>query len=108
VLRSTSHLPLSWREHATLDWSWAFALTGLDGDRTRFQFRSRWTTSPWWLTAGGWLGLVPADSYMSRAMLRGVRARAEATARDRRGAVVLPAPRPAAEALVAATVDVGR
>jgi len=78
VLHSNSHLPLSWRDHARLDWSWAFVLRPLeDGRSTRFHFRSRWTTSPWWLTAGGWLGIVPADFVMSRDMLRGVKQRAE-------------------------------
>ncbi|MGH8835083.1 MAG: SRPBCC family protein [Actinomycetes bacterium] len=81
VLHSTSHLPLSWRARAELDWSWAFVLTAMDGgQRTRFLFRSRWTTAPWWLTLGGWLGLVPADFVMSRDMLRGVKNRAEALA----------------------------
>ncbi len=78
VLRSNSHLPLSWRDRATLDWTWTFALTPVDhGDRTRFHFRSRWVTEPWWFTLGGWLAVVPADFVMSRDMLRGVRARAE-------------------------------
>jgi hypothetical protein len=84
VLHSTSHLPLSWRDRAELHWSWAFLLTPLqDGQCTRFHFRSRWKTAPWWFTAGGWLGIVPADFYMSRGMLRGVRQRAEATGRER-------------------------
>jgi hypothetical protein len=78
VLHSNSHLPKSWRSHATLDWSWAFVLTPLDeGQRTRFHFRSRWTTGPWWFTLGGRLGIVPADFIMSRDMLRGVKQRAE-------------------------------
>jgi hypothetical protein len=78
VLRSTSHLPMSWRDRATLDWTWSFSLRPLGaGDATRFHFRSRWVTDPWWLTAGGWLGLVPADFVMSRDMLRGVKQRAE-------------------------------
>jgi hypothetical protein len=85
VLHSTSHLPLSWRDRAELDWSWAFVLTPLDcGHRTRYHFRSRWTTAPWWLTATGWAAIVPADFYMSRGMLRGVRQRAEETAALRR------------------------
>ena len=80
VLRSDSHLPLSWRERARLDWTWAFVLTPLDGgSRTRFHFRSRWVTEPWWLTLGGWLAVVPADFVMSRDLLRGVKARAELT-----------------------------
>jgi hypothetical protein len=82
VLRSNSHLPMSWRSRATLDWTWTFVLSPLDGgDRTRFHFRSRWTTSPWWLTLGGLLAIVPADFVMARDMMRGVRDRA---GRDRR------------------------
>jgi hypothetical protein len=78
VMHSNSHLPMSWRAHATLDWSWAFVLTPFDqGRRTRFHFRSRWTTSPWWLTLGGWVGIVPADFIMSKDMLRGVKQRVE-------------------------------
>jgi hypothetical protein len=83
VLHSTSHLPASWRERraAELDWSWSFVLLPLDGGRrTRFLFRSRWVTAPWWLTVGGWLAIVPADFVMSRDMLRGVKSRAEAAA----------------------------
>jgi hypothetical protein len=80
VLRSNSHLPRSWRDHARLDWTWTFVLTPLDrGRRTRFHFRSRMVTDPWWLTLGGRLAIVPADFVMSRDMLRGVRARAERT-----------------------------
>ena len=78
VLRSNSHLPMSWRERATLDWTWAFVLTPEDdGRRTRFHFRSRWVTEPWWWTTAGWLAIVPANFVMSRDMLRGVRQRAE-------------------------------
>lgn len=100
VLHSTSHLPMSWRERAHLDWSWAFVLLPLDrGRQTRFLFRSRWTTSPWWLTLGGWLAVVPADFVMARDMLHGVRQRAEDLARERGRAgpatQTLSAPRPA-------------
>jgi hypothetical protein len=85
VLRSTSHLPARWRrEHrASLDWSWAFVLQPVDdGQHTRFTFRSRWRTAPWWLTLAGWLAVVPADFVMSRQMLRGVRARVEQAERS--------------------------
>ena len=78
VLRSNSHLPMSWRDRATLDWTWAFVLTPVDGGRrTRDHFRSRWVTEPWWFTLGGWLGIVPADFLMSRDHLKGVKDRAE-------------------------------
>jgi len=78
VLRSNSHLPMSWRDRATLDWTWTFVLTPVDGgQRTRYHFRSRWVTSPWWFTLSGWLGIVPADFVMSRDHLRGVKRRAE-------------------------------
>jgi hypothetical protein len=81
ALHSTSHLPLSWRDKASLDWSWAFVLIPLDqGRRTRFLFRSRWVTAPWWFTLAGWLGIVPADFLMSHDMLEGVKLRAEALA----------------------------
>jgi hypothetical protein len=91
VLHSTTHLPKRWREKAALDWSWAFVLSPVDGGaHTRFVFRSRWTTAPWWLTVGGRVGVVPADFVMSRAMLRGVKTRAEALHRSRPGRVAAP------------------
>ena len=80
VLHSTTHLPASWRDQhkAALDWSWAFVLTPLEGGlRSRFHFRSRWTSVPWWLTLGCRLLIVPADFIMSRDMLHGVKSRAE-------------------------------
>lgn len=84
VLRSNSHLPMSWRERATLDWTWAFVLTPVDdGRRTRYHFRSRWVTEPWWFSAVGLLGVVPADFVMARDHLRGIKSRAESLARAR-------------------------
>ena len=80
VLHSTSHVPESWRTKygASLDWSWTFSLTPLgEGRRTRFLFRSRWMTKPWWFTLFGWLIVVPADFVMSRDMLHGVKERVE-------------------------------
>jgi hypothetical protein len=78
VLRSNSHLPMSWRERATLDWTWTFVLTPVDGGRrTRYHFRSRWLTAPRWWTLIGWLGVMPADFVMGRDHLRGVKQRAE-------------------------------
>lgn len=82
VLRSNSHLPMSWRRRAALDWSWAFTMRTLEDGRTRYHFRSRWVTEPWWFTVGGTLGIVPADFLMSRDHLRGVKRRSEGLARD--------------------------
>jgi hypothetical protein len=45
--------PIVVTNHA-LDWSWALVLLPLeDGPRTRFLFRSRWVTSPWWFRLAG-------------------------------------------------------
>jgi hypothetical protein len=79
VLHSRSHLPPDFRDRfgASIDWSWVFVLTPLEGGRTRFHFRSRARLSPCWLAAAYWLVLVPADHVMAGQMLRGVRRRAE-------------------------------
>jgi hypothetical protein len=81
VLHSTEHLPPGWAERfgAGIDWSWAFVLEPVDGGRTRFLFRTRARLRPWWVRAVYLVVGVPADFVMSRQMLRGVRARAEAT-----------------------------
>ena len=79
VLRSTSHLPLSWRRRgiATVDWTWSFVLVPVPGG-TRLVFRWRAHTWPWWLTLGAHAFLLPADFVMSRDMLRGIVARVAA------------------------------
>lgn len=80
LLRSTTHLPLSWRRRgiADLEWTWAFVLRPLDGGtRTRFLFRWRARTRPWWLSILSHALIVPADLLMSGDMLRGIRHRAE-------------------------------
>ena len=53
-------------------------LRDLGAGRTRFLFRTRATASPWWVEALYVGAVVPADFVMSRQMLRGVKARAEA------------------------------
>ena len=78
VLRSTSHLPLAWRERgsAGVDWTWAFMLRRAHrGEGTRLVFRWRALSSPGWLTGTVQAFVVPADYVMSRAMLRGIRDR---------------------------------
>lgn len=79
VLRSNSHLPLSWRTHhrARLDWTWAFDLRPLHGRAgTRLVFRWRARAEPWWFRAFGRAVIVPADFIMSRDMMNGIKARA--------------------------------
>ncbi len=93
VLRSDSHLPISWRRHhrAGLDWTWAFVVEPVpEGSRLLFRWRAR--TSPWWLTAGVHAFVVPADLLMSRDMLRGIRERVSRT-RGAPAARSAPAPR---------------
>jgi hypothetical protein len=83
LLHSTTHLPRSWREGgiAALDWTWVFLLHPVDGGaRTRFVFRWRGWTHPWWLRLMFHAVIVPADFLMSRDMLSGLRQRAERTA----------------------------
>jgi hypothetical protein len=80
LLESTSHLPLQWRIRglAGLCWTWCFVLSPVDtdaGQATRLVFRWRARTSPWWLTAGANLLIIPADFVMSRDMLHGLRDR---------------------------------
>lgn len=96
VLRSNSHLPASWRRRATLDWTWTFTLTPLEqGRRTRFHFRSRWSSQPWWLTLASRAVLVPADFIMGRDMLNGVKTRAEGLDTDTGGRKPVAVSRPA-------------
>jgi hypothetical protein len=79
VLHSTTHVPPSWREKlgATIDWTWAFQLTGLPGGRTRLQLRVRGRLAPWWLAVSYHAAIIPADFIMAMGMLRGLKKRAE-------------------------------
>ena len=87
VLHSTHHLPPGWAERfgASIDFTWVFALDDLRGPdrgRCRFVFRTRARLAPWWVRAVYVGALVPADFVMSRQMLRGVKARAEAQRKE--------------------------
>jgi len=92
VLRSTSHLPTSWRRRgiAGVDWTWTFVLVPVPGG-TRLIFRWRARTRPWWLTLGAHSFLLPADYVMSRSMLRGIERRV--AAEQQRPTPVIGAPR---------------
>ena len=95
VLHSAQHLPPGWQERfgAWIDWTWAFVLDDLGNGKTRFIFRSRLRTGPWWVVATYLLAIIPADFVMSRQMLHGVKTRAErTTATDLRAAAQLDEP----------------
>lgn len=84
VLRSLEHLPPEWADKygAAIDWSWAFVLDELPGDRTRFIFRSRLRLQPRWVEAV-YLGvIIPADFIMARQMMCGLKARVEAMSEE--------------------------
>ncbi len=85
VLRSTTHLPPTWRERlgAEIDWTWSFRLAELPGGTTRLQLRVRGRTAPRWLTATYLATIIPADYVMAGGMLRGIKRRAESGAMPR-------------------------
>ena len=85
VLRSTTHLPPTWRERlgAEIDWTWSFRLAELPGGTTRLQLRVRGRTAPRWLTATYLATIIPADYIMAGGMLRGIKRRAESGALPR-------------------------
>ena len=89
VLHSTEHLPPQFAERfgAWINWSWAFILGDLGHGRTRLVVRSRVCLGPWWVAAGYWALIIPADFVMARQMLHGVKTRAEAM-------ITAPGPRP--------------
>jgi hypothetical protein len=80
VLRSRTHVPPEWGagHRARIAWTWTFCLTELPGPATRVHLRVRGHTSPGWLTAFYLATVVPSDFVMSRGMLQGLKARAEA------------------------------
>lgn len=80
VLHSDTHLPPAWREPsvgAWVDWTWAFVLCPVPGDRPRVIVRVRGRCGPWWVRAVFVGAIIPADFVMCRSMLRGIKERAE-------------------------------
>jgi hypothetical protein len=77
VLRSTTHLPASWRVRlqARLDWVWIFALDPVRDGGTRLLIRNRGRVAPRWLDLAYLAVIVPADHVMTRGMFRGLAAR---------------------------------
>jgi hypothetical protein len=77
VLRSTTHVPASWRDRhgASIDWVWTFAFDSIDDGRTRMLIRNRGNVRPRWLELAYLATIVPADHIMTRGMFRGLQQR---------------------------------
>jgi hypothetical protein len=89
VLRSTTHLPASWRQRGlAMEWIWSWHLDEPARGSTRVVQRNRIRLHPWWFERAFLGAIVPADFIMARSHLRGLQRRAEATAEqgDRRPA----------------------
>jgi hypothetical protein len=79
VLRSTRHLPLSWRQRGlAMDWIWSWQLDEPTRGDTRVVQRNRMCLHPWWFERAFLGAIVPADLVMARSHLRGLQRRAEA------------------------------
>jgi hypothetical protein len=75
VLRSSTHLPLAWRQHPAVgvEWIWSWHLSEPAADRTRLVQRNRVRVRPPWPQHALLAGVIPADFVMARSHLRGVR-----------------------------------
>ena len=83
VLRSTRHLPASWRQRGlAMDWIWSWQLDEPVPGRTRLIQRNRMCLEPAWFERAFLATIVPADFIMARSHLRGLQVRAEGTAAE--------------------------
>jgi hypothetical protein len=83
VLRSTRHLPASWRQRGlAMDWIWSWQLDESTPGRTRVIQRSRMRLDPWWFQRAFLATIIPADFVMARSHLRGLRGRVEGSPRS--------------------------
>jgi hypothetical protein len=81
VLRSTRHLPASWRRRGlAMEWIWSWHLDEPAPGRTRVIQRNRMHLDPWWFERAFLAAVVPADFVMARSHLRGLRDRVEGAA----------------------------
>jgi hypothetical protein len=81
VLRSTRHLPASWRQCGlAMDWIWSWQLDEPALGRTRVVQRNRMRLEPGWFERAFLATIVPADFVMARSHLRGLRDRVEGAA----------------------------
>jgi hypothetical protein len=79
VLRSTTHVPIAWRERfaARLEWVWSWHLDEVSPGVTRLVQRNRMMLRPRWFEAAFLATIVPADFIMARSHLRAIRRLAE-------------------------------
>ena len=81
VLRSTRHLPASWRQRGlAMDWIWSWHLEEPTRGRTRVIQRNRMRLRPVWFERAFLATIVPADFIMARSHLQGLQHRAQASA----------------------------
>ncbi|MGE5227045.1 MAG: hypothetical protein ACM3OO_09240 [Planctomycetaceae bacterium] len=85
VLRSRTHLP-PFPKDRWLNWVWTYTLDDLDGGRVRVLLRTRGAMGPPAL-ALAYRAAIWTDFVMARSHLRGLKARAERTVRERAVAV---------------------
>jgi hypothetical protein len=80
VLRSTRHLPASWRQRGLgMDWIWSWQLDQSAPGRTRVIQRNRMRLEPAWFQRAFLATIIPADFIMARSHLRGLQRRVEAS-----------------------------
>jgi hypothetical protein len=80
VLRSTRHLPASWRQRGLgMDWIWSWQLSQPDPGRTRLIQRNRMRLDPAWFERAFMATIIPADFIMTRSHLRGLQRWVEAS-----------------------------
>jgi hypothetical protein len=98
VLRSTRHLPASWRQRGlAMDWIWSWHLQEPTRGRTRVVQRNRMRLHPRWLERAFLATIVPAEFLMARSHLRGLQhwaqaSTAEATTDRAQEALASPVP----------------
>jgi hypothetical protein len=81
VLRSTRHLPASWRQRGlAMEWIWSWHLHEPTPGSTRLIQRNRMRLHPRWFERGFLATIVPADFIVARSHLQGLQRRAQASA----------------------------
>jgi hypothetical protein len=83
VLRSTRHLPASWRRRGlSMDWIWSWQLDEPVPGRTRVIQHNRMRLEPAWFERAFLATIIPADFVMAHSHLRGLRRRAQGPMRS--------------------------